>query len=278
MASSSTSNSKLLPSSPYVVSASFYTKLFNYDHSQTYPASHTWEQEVLRLASGNESHILALLRKASQGVDTLETLLQAKGDLWISCGFGPAPPKPISQLRAQDLADFMMTHLLDRLTWAFCSKDFTYRPLQLYIHAELQNKPWVPVGRAMVSKYISFNAARFHSTLDHFVNLSNDSEAIQPSYHPPQYIPLATISDPEEVPTTAESSLGHPSSWTDNHILLGHVKTTAVAFDHIRAKENHQIKANIWILAFSMLFTLHVSLSLFIDWFSSAHTYIHTEP
>lgn len=158
----------------------------------------------------------------------------------------------------------MITHLLDRLTWAFCSEDFTHRPLQLFIHPELQNKPWDHSSQKLVSKYVALDSDRFHTILDHFVKLSDGSQAVTPYYHGKGYVPSASIeAEVGTDQTTLESSLGHPSSWADKMRLLGHVKTSAVAIDHIHAKQHHQITANIWVLAVSLLFTLHVSLRLF---------------
>lgn len=283
---------KLLPRTPYVASGNYHTDIFDVLRWKGRSSEDTWEQEVSNLTSSwdTESQLaLPLLYAAARSVDELEINLQSKGELWTDCGFGATPAKPINKFSTLMLSKFLVTHLLDVLFWGCNNGDPTKRRLEFFTHQALQSNGWAPKPTHTAARFVGLNDIQAHKLLDTFLALSH---TIYPSYLPPGQAPSASVVEVQEADMTGhptipflgehntilglpeyESSRERDNStqgrdpnnsnlWEDREDFIAHASTGVAAMNSKSLGAAHQVSANIWVLATSLLFVLNVGYSI----------------
>ncbi|KIJ53876.1 hypothetical protein M422DRAFT_242143 [Sphaerobolus stellatus SS14] len=84
----------------------------------------TWETVIkVDMAEWADEKVQDLLLHIAHNVDLLEELLQSRADIRGEFGLEACPAKPINNVSAHYLQRMLITHLLDRLYWAYSPED-----------------------------------------------------------------------------------------------------------------------------------------------------------
>ncbi|KIJ28104.1 hypothetical protein M422DRAFT_270682 [Sphaerobolus stellatus SS14] len=235
--------------------------------------------------------MVPLLIKVAKSVDYLEETVQDKHELCSDLGLGSRKAKPINTISPQHLQKFLVTHVLDCLFWAAMpsQSSVVVQDIVHYKHPELAANHVRPQGGAATVKYVALEED-LNTLLDEFLNLipTRLPAFMAPGLQPPSSEVVLDQSQGLIYMAHSGSAYSGPSAQQGGYLALqplapdiaqdqivpwdqlqepdqqylGHTTAGVSALNNAVVTKRHMAMANMWVLATSLLWAIHLPLGM----------------